>query len=289
MHPFVLSETLVVSLLLQGELSIFPVGIHLSVFSCSWPLNFSFSVWIFRVGMLLSGSFRTLKEKMYLSVTFTNSGNSSLCFPLQLCHAVLTLRMPLFFPFKTTNSCKMLCACMRHILLSAHLSAHAGLQFHSDDYFSRLRLINHWGLSAYLDPRQSVLISSGRFCWVFTPHRLSHLWSACCGSSGRQWTDAKADVGPHLPDVVHSQVSQKLSINNKSSQSKCGEHWKGAAVKGLRRYHEANIFHLFGYNITTPHVLLLFMSCLYRRGRQGMQVVVLENSIRYNDNMQQTL
>lgn len=197
MHPFVLSETLVVSLLLQGELSIFPVGIHLSVFSCSWPLNFSFSVWIFRVGMLLSGSFRTLKEKMYLSVTFTNSGNSSLCFPLQLCHAVFTLRMPLFFPFKTTNSCKMLCACMRHILLSAHLSAHAGLQFHSDDYFSRLRLINHWGLSAYLDPRQSVLISSGRFCWVFTPHRLSHLWSACCGSSGRQWTDAKADVGPH--------------------------------------------------------------------------------------------
>lgn len=31
----VLSETLVVSLLLQGELSIFPVGTHLSVFSCS--------------------------------------------------------------------------------------------------------------------------------------------------------------------------------------------------------------------------------------------------------------
>ena len=33
--------------------------------------------------MLLSGLFRTLKEKTYLSVTFTNSGNSSLCFPLQ--------------------------------------------------------------------------------------------------------------------------------------------------------------------------------------------------------------
>lgn len=144
----------------------------------------------------------------------------------------------------------------------------------------------HWGLSAYLDPRQSVLISSGRFYWVFTPHRLSHLWSACCGSSGRQWTDAKADVGPRLPDVVHCQVSQKLSINNKSSQSKCGEHWKGAAVKGLRRYHSANIF---GYNITTLHVLCSRVMSLQKRSRQGMQVVVLENNIRYDDNMQQTL
>lgn len=47
--------------------------------------------------MRLSGLFRTLKEKTYLSVTFTNSGNSSLLlFPLQLCHSVFIIRMPLF-------------------------------------------------------------------------------------------------------------------------------------------------------------------------------------------------
>lgn len=136
----------------------------------------------------------------------------------------------------------------------SHLSVHTGLQFYSDDYFPSLHLINHWGFSASLD-QQSVLIMSGRFYWVFTPHRLSHLWSACSGSSGRQWNDAKADVGPRLVDVVQCPVSPKLSINNDSSQSKCGEHWKGAAVKGLHQYHEANILHLFEYNITIPHVL----------------------------------
>lgn len=134
--------------------------------------------------MRLSGLFRTLKEKTYLSVTFTNSGNSSLLlFPLQLCHSVFII------PFLSQNY-KFLyyisCVCMCRILLSAHLFAYTGLQLYSGDYFPRLHLINQRGFSASRDPQQLVLIPSGRSYWVFTPHRLPHLWITCTGSSGRQ-------------------------------------------------------------------------------------------------------
>lgn len=44
--------------------------------------------------MLLSGLFRTLKEKMFLSVTFTNAGNSSFCLSSQLSSSFIPLKIP---------------------------------------------------------------------------------------------------------------------------------------------------------------------------------------------------
>lgn len=110
------------------------------------PLILCFSVWICRVGMLLSGLFRTLKERTYLSVTFINSGNSPLCFPLQLCSYQIIISMSLCFSL--SQHYKSLTLCL-HVSQSAGLSAHTGLQFYSDDdYFLWLHLINHWGSSA---------------------------------------------------------------------------------------------------------------------------------------------
>lgn len=132
-------------------------AVQLSASFCVWPqslnssLNFCFSSWICRVGMLLSGLFRTLKEKMYLSVTFTNSGNLSLYSPLQFYSLVFTKWIPFFFIslFKV-HMLKpyYVYACVNS---SAPLFAYAGLQFHSDNYFARLHLINQWRFSAPRD------------------------------------------------------------------------------------------------------------------------------------------
>lgn len=107
------------------------------------------------------------------SLTFTNSGNSSLCFPLQCCPSVFIKRNPLF-PFSWPNL---------HIWYYIYvLCLFQMLCIYS---FIHRTVVPQWqpppkatphktsGDSLHLGtPEQVVPQLPGRSCWGFTPHRL---------------------------------------------------------------------------------------------------------------------
>lgn len=88
--------------------------------------------------MLLSGLFRTLKEKTYLSVTFINAGNSFSLLSFETLSLSLTCQIPKHWYH--TEAAK---------LLQLLLIEFTGVEVYSGDNFPRLHLINNWGSSAF--------------------------------------------------------------------------------------------------------------------------------------------
>lgn len=140
------------------------------------------------------------------SLTFTNSGNSSLCFPLQCCPSAFIKKkptLPLLLPKSAhliLHLCVVLASNALYLLICIHRTAVPQWQPPPKATPHKTS-----GDSLHLGtPEQLVPQPPGRSCWGFTPHRLllpleyMH-WEA----QGRQGNTAEADAGPRLVDAIN--------------------------------------------------------------------------------------
>lgn len=113
------------------------------------------------------------------SLTFTNSGNSSLCFPLQCCPSA----NPLFpFSFPNLHIWYYIYVLCLHQMLCIYSSIYIGLQFHSGNHLPRLHLIKPVGILCILGPLNSWFLNRlGGPAEVSPLTAFSYLWSTCTG------------------------------------------------------------------------------------------------------------